>query len=102
MESLEIFLLLGLIGISFGQIPTFGRCPDIPVVQNFDTKFVSCWLILGGSSEWNFCGLQYLGKWYEIEKYFTVFEIGGVCITADYTDMGNGTIGVRNRQIQTM
>ncbi|XP_071549749.1 apolipoprotein D-like isoform X2 [Panulirus ornatus] len=42
---------------------------------------------------------QYLGKWYEIEKYFAIFEIGGRCITATYSDKGSGKIGVVNEQI---
>ena len=44
--------------------------------------------------------LQYTGKWYEIEKYFAFFELGGKCITAEYTDFGNGTVGVLNTQLQ--
>ncbi|XP_071549747.1 apolipoprotein D-like isoform X1 [Panulirus ornatus] len=57
-----------------------GGCPAQEVVQNFDTT-------------------RYLGKWYEIEKYFAIFEIGGRCITATYSDKGSGKIGVVNEQI---
>jgi lipocalin len=42
-----------------------------------------------------------MGKWYEVEKYFAIFELGGTCITARYTDFGNGTVEVLNTQIQT-
>lgn len=38
MES--FILILSLVSIAKAQIPTFGSCPDIPVVPNFDTKFV--------------------------------------------------------------
>lgn len=46
--------------------------------------------------------LQYLNKWYEAEKYFAVFELGGKCITATYSDKTNGVVGVFNKQINVM
>lgn len=42
---------------------------------------------------------QYLGRWYEAERYFAVFEFGGKCVTADYSLNENGTIKVVNSQI---
>lgn len=45
---------------------------------------------------------QYLGRWYEAEKYFFLFEFGGKCITADYSQKENGKIGVVNKQIGVM
>ncbi|KOB66432.1 Apolipoprotein D neural lazarillo [Operophtera brumata] len=32
----------------------------------------------------------YLGKWYEAEKYFFLFEFGGKCITANYDQKESG------------
>ncbi|XP_058060064.1 apolipoprotein D-like [Anopheles bellator] len=61
------------------QVPGFGQCPKVPVVEGFDTY-------------------AYLGRWYEQEKYPFFFELGGRCITADYTLNPDGTIGVLNRQ----
>uniref|UniRef100_A0A182M3P1 Apolipoprotein D n=1 Tax=Anopheles culicifacies TaxID=139723 RepID=A0A182M3P1_9DIPT len=61
------------------QVPGFGKCPKVPVEENFDTY-------------------AYLGRWYEQEKYPFFFELGGKCITADYSLNPDGTIGVLNTQ----
>lgn len=45
---------------------------------------------------------QYLGKWYEAEAYFFLFEFGGKCITAQYDLKDNGMIGVLNKQISVL
>ncbi|KAL0851486.1 hypothetical protein ABMA28_007281 [Loxostege sticticalis] len=65
------------------QILMSGRCANVSVVQDFDAE-------------------KYLGRWYEAEKYFFIFELGGKCITADYEDKGNGRISVKNGQINTL
>nr|XP_023016063.1 uncharacterized protein LOC111505480 [Leptinotarsa decemlineata] len=70
-----------LTGIA-SQVPFFGRCPDIKTVQSFDVE-------------------RYLGKWYEAERYFAVFEFGGKCVTADYEVSPNGAVNVVNQQIST-
>uniref|UniRef100_A0A182UP05 Apolipoprotein D n=2 Tax=Anopheles merus TaxID=30066 RepID=A0A182UP05_ANOME len=72
---LTVLLLLGV----EAQVPGFGKCPKVPVVENFDTY-------------------AYLGRWYEQEKYPFFFELGGKCITADYSLNPDGTIGVLNTQ----
>lgn len=76
-----LFALVVTLGSSVrGQVVFFGECPTQAVVENFDTA-------------------QYLGKWYENRNYFAVFQLLGTCVTATYTDQGNGIIGVANRQI---
>lgn len=45
--------------------------------------------------------LQYLGLWYEQERYFAFFQINGKCVTATYTDNMNGTVGVENYQMNS-
>ncbi|RVE50648.1 hypothetical protein evm_004680 [Chilo suppressalis] len=65
------------------QVPLPGGCPKVQVVNDFQAP-------------------RYLGKWYEAEKYFFVFELGGKCVTATYTDLGNGTIGVYNSNFNTI
>ncbi|CAG7838145.1 unnamed protein product [Allacma fusca] len=82
-QGLAVLLVLVNAAVIYGQIPSFGRCPDFPVVGHFAAN-------------------KYLGKWYEIEKYFTIFELGGTCITATYTDLGNGTIGVFNAMTEML
>lgn len=76
---LAVLLLLGV----EAQVPGFGKCPKVPVVENFDTY-------------------AYLGRWYEQEKYPFFFELGGKCITADYSLNPDGTIGVLNTQKNSM
>lgn len=38
----------------------------------------------------------FLGKWYEIERYFTVSEIASRCISVDYDRRSDGKIWVNN------
>ena len=48
---------------------------------------------------------QYLGRWYEYSNYFAIFQLFGICVTADYTDessAGRVQIGVLNRGINRM
>jgi len=40
---------------------------------------------------------RYVGKWYEIAKYFQFFEIGLVGVTAEYALNDDGTVSVTNR-----
>jgi lipocalin len=58
-----------------------GTCPmDVTTQQMFD-------------------GLAYTGRWFEIEKYFTSSQANGICATADYGLLPNGTVTVYNHQI---
>jgi lipocalin len=43
--------------------------------------------------------LQYLGQWYEAERYFALFEFAGKCVSANYTDIGDGRVSIVNRQM---
>ncbi|GLH09468.1 Lazarillo protein [Gryllus bimaculatus] len=61
------------------QVPFLGKCPSKEVQQDFNAT-------------------AYLGKWYEQERYFAVFQLGGNCVTATYTDEGDGRVGVLNAQ----
>lgn len=42
---------------------------------------------------------QYLGTWWEYEKYPFIFEIGGKCIRAEYGKAADGDVTVRNEQL---
>jgi lipocalin len=46
--------------------------------------------------------LQYLGQWYEAERYFALFEFAGKCVSANYTDMGDGRVNIVNRQMSSL
>lgn len=39
---------------------------------------------------------KYLGTWYEVARYPVPFEVGCVGVTAEYGDLGNGVISVKN------
>ncbi|XP_044746728.1 apolipoprotein D-like [Coccinella septempunctata] len=66
------------------QVLNTGKCPKIESVQqDFDLN-------------------KYLGKWYEQEKYFTIFELDGRCISATYSLADDGTVKVLNQQIDKL
>jgi lipocalin len=52
-------------------------CPNIQVKQEFDVNL-------------------YLGKWYEIEKFYLIWAANQRCIEAIYTPIDSTTIGVNN------
>ena len=55
-----------------------GGCPEITRQQDFDVN-------------------KYEGLWYEQARdRATIFELGARCVTARYTDNGDGSIAVRN------
>merc|ERR1712168_265432 len=74
-------LILCLVGQVMGQgvmpvPPDDGPCPYVPIVWNFDLH-------------------RYLGRWYEIERFFSGFQDGD-CVTADYKLFPNDTVSVLN------
>ena len=75
--TLSSLLLAVDAGVRFG-----GVCPDIlqiPSVPYFNPQL-------------------YTGRWYEIRRdKWTIYEIMGTCVTADYSDAGTGYIKVANR-----
>ncbi|XP_044746730.1 apolipoprotein D-like [Coccinella septempunctata] len=74
------FVFVLALGIQ-AQVPAPGKCPEIASVQqDFDLN-------------------KYLGTWYEEEKYFAIFELGGKCNSAEYSLNENGTVSVNNKQI---
>ncbi|CRL00825.1 CLUMA_CG014076, isoform A [Clunio marinus] len=78
---LKIFFLLSVIFVKiFGQVPSFGRCPDFDAMPAFDKD-------------------QFLGIWYETERYFTVTEVVSKCISANYELRADGKIYVNNHYV---
>ena len=45
---------------------------------------------------------RYTGTWYEYSNVFEVFQVGGVCVRATYTDNGDGSVKVFNEQIKKL
>lgn len=42
---------------------------------------------------------QYLGLWYEVERYFSAFELLVKCVSVDYKDDGDGVMGITSKQL---
>ena len=45
---------------------------------------------------------RYTGTWYEYSNVFEIFQVGGRCVRATYTDNNDGSVGVFNEQINAM
>ncbi|XP_026497104.1 apolipoprotein D-like [Vanessa tameamea] len=82
LRAIAIFLCGLSLQVCSAQMVFPGSCPDVAVMGDFNAN-------------------RYLGKWYEVEKYFAVFEFGGKCITANYDQKDNGVISVVNKQISS-
>ncbi|XP_055918021.1 apolipoprotein D-like [Eupeodes corollae] len=63
-----------------GQVPFPGECPEVKVQQDFQLA-------------------DYMGVWYEYEKYPFVFEIGKKCMYAIYNKTSEDSISVVNTAI---
>lgn len=59
-------IFLVLLGLTQSQLIIDSPCRELNVKNNFDVE-------------------SYMGKWYEIEKYEQYFQLGGNCVTAEYT-----------------
>jgi apolipoprotein D and lipocalin family protein len=83
MESLGLIfsLLLCLVASQADAQITkfFKKCPEIQTKENFDLS-------------------QYLGRWYEIEKYPNWFETGS-CNGAEYKLTSTGSVSVNNSEV---
>ncbi|XP_038111828.1 apolipoprotein D-like [Culex quinquefasciatus] len=81
--TLVPLLLAAFTQIANAQIVALGACPKVPQVADFNPQ-------------------RYGGLWYEQEKYPFIFELGGKCVTAEYSLSADNTITVVNRQISTI
>lgn len=74
---LRLVLILGVVAVANGQKLFFGECPDVTVQENFTIP-------------------EYMGIWYEVKRFPTVFELLADCVTANYTLQDNGKVLVKN------
>lgn len=72
-----LIVLACMVALCFAQIPSFGSCPTVKTQEKLDIN-------------------RYLGYWYEIEVFPTIFE-KGKCTRAKYTLKPDGHIQVYNR-----
>ncbi|CAH2989683.1 unnamed protein product [Chilo suppressalis] len=69
--------VLALLATASAQIPSLGWCPDFQPMANFNMN-------------------RFLGTWYEVERYFTVSELGSRCVATNYISTPEGRILVSN------
>jgi len=81
-STLYLALFVAFLSTVQGQILLPGSCADHSVVQNFSVG-------------------DYLGAWYEIENTYADNQIDGICVIANYSDFGNGSVRVFNTQINS-
>ncbi|XP_073838663.1 apolipoprotein D-like [Musca autumnalis] len=73
--------LMIMSNVAVGQVVSSNCCPtNVEVVSSFVVS-------------------KYLGTWYEYAKYPVYFEGNGVCITAEYSLLDDGNVGVKNTQV---
>lgn len=115
MQVISLTLLSVLAASAQGL--KFGRCPKPAVQVNFDASRVNtqtqtlpaAWYVhntakMKCSVSTSWCvnlllfPLQYIGKWYEIQKLPTAFQ-KGECGTATYSAKSPGVIGVFNQEL---
>lgn len=74
----KLFATLCTFGVFVqAQIPAFGGCPDHPPVKDFKKD-------------------KFLGTWYEVERYFTVSEVGAKCVSVTYEKRPDGKVYINN------
>ncbi|XP_044765369.1 uncharacterized protein LOC123321703 [Coccinella septempunctata] len=78
----SIILLLCIYAVQ-AQVPFGGLCPNVKSMEGFQVD-------------------KYLGKWYEAERYFAIFQFGGRCVTAEYSLNSDGTVTVNNKQTSSL
>eukprot|EP00057_Strongylocentrotus_purpuratus_P025841 XP_011680315.1 PREDICTED: apolipoprotein D-like [Strongylocentrotus purpuratus] len=77
MRVLGLLLLLGLASFSSAQVFGFGGCPRVRVARDFDLD-------------------RYFGRWFEITKFYTFYQDGLTCVSAEYRPGDDGSIRVIN------
>ncbi|XP_060594889.1 apolipoprotein D-like [Ruditapes philippinarum] len=76
--TLRFFVFISLVAVCFSQVISFtGKCPKVYVQKDFSIE-------------------KYIGKWYEMERFFASFEAFHDCVTANYTLQPGGVVKVNN------
>lgn len=82
MLGVSLLFVVGILN-AYAQVPSFGRCPEYDAMADFDKE-------------------QFMGTWYEIERYFTVTEVASKCISANYERRADNKIYVNNHYTNRM
>lgn len=82
--KLATALLLVVFAVAVNcQIPSFGGCAEYQPMLGFDRE-------------------KFMGTWYEQERYFTLSELAGKCISATYERRIDGKVYVNNTVVNRM
>lgn len=112
----KIVLFLSALALAGAQIPSLGFCPEYVPMANFDMTKVNAILYPyyrrslfffssisrrdRSNREFNsfilFLPSQFLGVWYEAERYFQLTEVVSRCVMANYTLGADGKFRVSN------
>merc|ERR1712189_15561 len=82
MGKMKFALLICFTGYASCPVPSFGSCPNIQGIKNFERN-------------------RYLGSWYEYSNVFKFYQIGSTCVRATYTNEGD-RIGVFNEGVNSI
>ncbi|XP_050732469.1 apolipoprotein D-like [Eriocheir sinensis] len=76
-----LLLCVAGFGLCLGQVLKPGACPEFIPKTDFEVP-------------------PYLGKWLEIARFATKDQEGQTCNYAEYSDNGDGTVGVHNAGLE--
>uniref|UniRef100_A0A0C9R3T7 Apod_2 protein n=1 Tax=Fopius arisanus TaxID=64838 RepID=A0A0C9R3T7_9HYME len=80
---LRIIVILSFMGSSLALLPTFGICPEVETIERLNMT-------------------AFMGKWYEAERYFSIFEIGAKCGIFNYSTGDNGSLRIVTSQTSVL
>jgi len=78
--KLNLFSFFLLFGSNDCAVLSLGSCPGLRGVPDFQV-------------------LDYTGRWHEMANTWNLFDLGGTCVRATYSDRHDGSIGVFNEEI---
>ncbi|KAF6214078.1 hypothetical protein GE061_011809 [Apolygus lucorum] len=79
MELLHLAVVLIFVSSSSAQIPYLGDCPTLSPMENFNIS-------------------RFMGIWYEAERYFQIYQMGGRCVSLEYLQDGDDYVKTISRQ----
>ncbi|XP_076358677.1 apolipoprotein D-like [Tachypleus tridentatus] len=79
--ELQFPVVVSFFDCVYCQTVKVGPCPGLEVKENFNVT-------------------KYLGKWYEIQRSFAIFEMGLKCVTTEYTLDEDGNLNIFNRGVR--
>ena len=81
-KAMTLFILTTflLVGSHHCAVLSLGSCPGLRGIPDFQV-------------------VDYTGRWHEFANTWNLFDLGGICVRATYTDRNDGSVGVFNEEI---